>query len=353
MFKSELLRDLAPKASVAYQQTKKNANAAKFGNNRECDRVRPARAFFATDSSTDQERPPLLWTTLAQQFKDVARQWFIERAENAGVPWTELVRKYEAEDVQGQLMELAFETEDINIEYPSYYTQAFHGYDDGNLNWQCAMEGEAASLSMCVNYWRQMKDRGPHVIESWVRGNTTAKLAAYLDERGCDMPHTVLDVGSSVGVSTHYLQDAFPASKVTGLDLSPYFVAMATYRARIEGRPIHYIHADAEHTGLPSDSVDVVTVSYMFHEVPTDATNRILSELHRILRPGGVILICDLDGHQVRDNFVVSSFRKWAFEVTEPHVYQYVIPCPCPLCLPSIVSIYFLYSLSLSITLIV
>ena len=127
---------------------------------------------------------------------------------------------------------------------------------------------------------------------------------------------------------------------------------MATYRARIEGRPIHYIHADAEHTGLPSDSVDVVTVSYMFHEVPTDATNRILRVAPH-LRPGGVILICDLDGHQVRDNFVVSSFRKWAFEVTEPHVYQYVIPCPCPLCLPSIVSIYFLYSLSLSITLIV
>ena len=45
--------------------------------------------------------------------------------------------------------------------------------------------------------------------------------------------------------------------------------------------------------------------------------------MYRILRPGGVILICDLDGNQVRDNFVVSSFRKWAFEVAEPHIYQY------------------------------
>ena len=138
MFKSELLRDLAPKASVAYQETKKNANAKNFSNNRECDRVRPAvRSSRLIPLRTGES--PLLWTTLAQQFKDVARQWLIERAENAGVP-TELVRKYEAEDVQGQLMELAFETEDINIEYPSYYTQAFHGYDDGNLNWQCAME---------------------------------------------------------------------------------------------------------------------------------------------------------------------------------------------------------------------
>lgn len=324
VFKSNLLRDLAPKASVAYQQSLAE-DAAQFDANSklQATKKKPSRTFSATDASTDKEKPNVLWTALAQQFKDVARQWFIERAENSGVPWTELVQKYENEATQSTLMELAAETEDVMIEYPDYYTQAFHGYDEGNLNWPAAMEGEAASLSMCVNYWKSMKDRGPHVIESWVRGNTTAKLVAYLDERGCDTPHTLLDVGSSVGVSTQYLQEAFSQSRVAGLDLSPYFVAMATYRARTEGLPMQYIHADAEHTGLPTDSVDVVTVSYMFHEVPTQATNRILSELHRILKPGGVILICDVDGQQVRDNFVVSSFRKWAFEVTEPHIYQY------------------------------
>ena len=176
---------------------------------------------------------------------------------------------------------------------------------------------------MCVNYWRSDRHRGPQVTESWVRGNTTAKLSAYLDERGFGMPRSMLDVGASVGVSTQFLHEAFPGSEVTGLDLSPYFVAMATYRARENDLPIRYIHANAEHTGLPSGSVDVITVNYMLHEVPTEATKRILSELHRLLRPGGVILICDLDGDKVRDNFVVSSFRKWAFEVTEPHIYQY------------------------------
>lgn len=186
-----------------------------------------------------------------------------------------------------------------------------------------AMEGEAASLSMCVNYWRSDRHREPQVTESWVRGNTTARLSAYLDERGFGMPRSLLDVGASVGVSTQFLHEAFPRSEVTGLDLSPYFVAMATYRARENDLPIRYIHANAEHTGLPSGSVDVITVNYMLHEVPTEATKRILSELHRVLRPGGVILICDLDGDKVRDNFVVSSFRKWAFEVTEPHIYQY------------------------------
>ena len=185
------------------------------------------------------------------------------------------------------------------------------------------MEGEAASLSMCVNYWRSDRHREPQVTESWVRGNTTARLSAYLDERGFGMPRSMLDVGASVGVSTQFLHEAFPRSEVTGLDLSPYFVAMATYRARENNLPIRYIHANAEHTGLPSGSVDVITVNYMLHEVPTEATKRILSELHRVLRPGGVILICDLDGDKVRDNFVVSSFRKWAFEVTEPHIYQY------------------------------
>ena len=97
----------------------------------------------ATDASVDKEKPSFLWKALAQQFKDTARQWFIDRAENAGVPWRELVRKYEAEDVQGQLMmELAVATEDTNVKYPDYYTQAFHGYDDGNLNWQAGVNAK-------------------------------------------------------------------------------------------------------------------------------------------------------------------------------------------------------------------
>lgn len=32
------------------------------------------------------------------------------------------------------------EIEDPSVIYPAYYTVPFHGYDQGNLNWQAAFE---------------------------------------------------------------------------------------------------------------------------------------------------------------------------------------------------------------------
>ena len=43
----------------------------------------------------------------------------------------------------------------------------------------------------------------------------------------------ILDIGCSAGISTRTLADAFPeAASVTGLDLSPHFLAVAEYRER-------------------------------------------------------------------------------------------------------------------------
>ena len=44
--------------------------------------------------------------------------------------------------------------------------------------------------------------------------------------------HDALDLGCSAGLSTRALAEAFPSAQVTGLDLSPYFLAVAEYRER-------------------------------------------------------------------------------------------------------------------------
>jgi SAM-dependent methyltransferase len=42
----------------------------------------------------------------------------------------------------------------------------------------------------------------------------------------------VLDLGCSVGVSSRFLAAEYPQAQVVGLDLSPYFLAVAEYRER-------------------------------------------------------------------------------------------------------------------------
>ena len=55
-------------------------------------------------------------------------------------------------------------------------------------------------------------------------------IRSYLKDHNLPSPKAILDIGCSVGVSTHWLVDTFPGAEVSGLDLSPHFLAVAKYR---------------------------------------------------------------------------------------------------------------------------
>jgi ubiquinone/menaquinone biosynthesis C-methylase UbiE len=270
----------------------------------------------------------LSWELMSGTLKQMARAWFVNRAERKGIPWSKMVKANQSPEIMSVLENMKEKYEDTEIIYPSYYTRPFHGYDDGNLNWLCAQEGEAASLSMCVGYWKDFES--PLQAEQWVRHNITDNMQAYLDSQNVDSTkmEKILDIGCSIGVSTEYLQSHFSASSTTiiGLDLSPYFISMAALRAQQQGKDdiISYIHGNAENMHMIDDSsIDMITVNYVFHELPEDATREILEEIYKKLKPEGVLAIIDLDGANLQDHLVISQFRKFAFEMTEPHVYGY------------------------------
>ena len=276
------------------------------------------RNIFKMSSS---DNPPELWKLLSRNLKNTARDWFINRAERVGIDWNGLVLENK-KDMQ-KLKELYNSSSDPNMIYPSYYTQPFHGYDTGNLNWDAALEGEAATLSMAVNYW---KEANPVKTQDWLRYNVTNNIKNYIHE---NTPHletnNILDVGCSVGISTEFLYKTFrEAENVNGLDLSPFFVAMAKLRAEKFDFPIKYFHKNAEvMNNIHDNSYEVVVCNFIFHELPEQATINIIKEVNRILKPGGIIAIVDLNPKVVNDNLLLSKFRKWAFEVTEPHIYGY------------------------------
>lgn len=58
---------------------------------------------------------------------------------------------------------------------------------------------------------------------------------------------------------------------------------------------VTYVHANAETIPMQRGSQDMITASYMVHEMPATATKGFLTDAHRALRPGGVIAIVDGD----------------------------------------------------------
>jgi ubiquinone/menaquinone biosynthesis C-methylase UbiE len=216
-------------------------------------------------------------------------------AEKRGIPWADNVAALGASEVY----QIRSELEDATLAFPSYYTRPFHGYDDGNLNWKAAFEVEPATDAMALRVWKAETALSPADAQRRLRGGIFAAVRAFSERHAARAPQDVLDVGCSVGVSSRWLAGEFPGAQVTGLDLSPHFLAVAELRERQQGggagrrRRIKYVHANMEATGLPAASFDLVTVQFVIHECPAAVTAALVRECARLLRPGGVVAFTD------------------------------------------------------------
>ena len=71
-------------------------------------------------------------------------------------------------------------------------------------------------------------------------------------------------------------------------------LSVAKYRDT-HGEISEWRHAQAEKTGLPDASFDLVSLQYVIHELPRQATKHICQEAFRLLRKGGGIALVDID----------------------------------------------------------
>ncbi len=228
---------------------------------------------------------------LYQFAKQRARRMMIQRAEGIGVYWhkeaqalrsrnqpTDFAPEWEADLAQLRNDDLA---------YPDYYLKPFHAYAEGNLGWDPAMEAEVAAKAVHARIWPEEDAQGDIRLRKSYHDVVKANLA--------EAPATIVDLGCSVGLSTFSLQQTFPEAQITGIDLSPYFVAIAQYRGQQRHATIQWKHAAAENTGLPAAAYDLVSACLVFHELPRTAAREILREGRRLLKPGGHFTLMDMN----------------------------------------------------------
>lgn len=79
--------------------------------------------------------------------------------------------------------------------------------------------------------------------------------------------------------------------ELVGIDLSPKMLAVARRRAAELGREVDLREGDAEQLPFPDTSFDTVVCTLAVCAVPD--RDRALAEMHRVLRPGGRLLLLD------------------------------------------------------------
>lgn len=103
---------------------------------------------------------------------------------------------------------------------------------------------------------------------------------------------TVLEVGPGPGYFSAALARAVPAGKLILADVQPEMLTMA--KERLDARGISnadYRCADAAALPLSDDSVDAAVLAAVLGECPD--RDACLREVRRVLRPGGVLSICE------------------------------------------------------------
>jgi ubiquinone/menaquinone biosynthesis C-methylase UbiE len=97
----------------------------------------------------------------------------------------------------------------------------------------------------------------------------------------------LLEVGCGMG--TDLLQFARGGARCTGIDLTPRSIEITRHRFKLYGADGNFMISDGEHLPFQSESFDVVYSNGVLHHTPDTAGS--IREVHRVLRPGGVVKI--------------------------------------------------------------
>lgn len=104
----------------------------------------------------------------------------------------------------------------------------------------------------------------------------------------------VLDVGCGTGTLAILARRKLGAAgSVTGIDPAPEMIARARSKAARAGLTIQFDTALAEALPFPNAQFDVVLCTVMLHHVRRAVRPAVLSEIRRVLKPGGRVLLAD------------------------------------------------------------
>jgi ubiquinone/menaquinone biosynthesis C-methylase UbiE len=126
--------------------------------------------------------------------------------------------------------------------------------------------------------------------------------------------NTILEIGSSAGYRLNALKNTFPESSVFGLEPSE----KAIEYGKANYKQVNFTHGTADNLSEYEDvSIDVLIVGFVFYVIDRNILFKVISEIDRVLKNNGVIVIIDFfsetslkNAYQHIDEFEAYSYKQ-------------------------------------------
>jgi ubiquinone/menaquinone biosynthesis C-methylase UbiE len=215
--------------------------------------------------------------------------------------------------------------------FPAYYADStFHYQSGGWLTSRSSRAYEFSTESLFFGRQDAMQRAALVPLAAW------AARQAGVGAGGEGL--RVLEVAAGTGRFHTFIRDNYPRARSTVSDLSPFYLERARENMRAWRRirggggggggggddddSVDYVLCKAEDVPRPDASFDVVTCTYLFHELPEEARVACAEEWRRLLRPGGLVVLTD--SVQIGDRPAWDASIGAFGDFNEPHYRNYV-----------------------------
>lgn len=173
--------------------------------------------------------------------------------------------------------------------------------------------------------WLAHRLAGGRGLDAILRRRAADIVAKAEMDRHVPADGRCIDVGSGLGHVVEALLRSAPARRCVGVD--PVWTPAERLRRRLDGAAAgrwRFLAADGRRLPFADGSFDAAWMAFVLHHVPYDGQWRLLDEVRRVLRPGGVFLLLeDVPANEAEWRVVETADRRLNVETAHaPHRYR-------------------------------
>jgi len=156
-----------------------------------------------------------------------------------------------------------------------------------------------------AEFWSNVADKYDRVVDLQIGGKTRSMVRERVAREG----HLgrLVEFGCGTGFYTEIL--AHKADTLLATDIAPGMLDVA--RQRVNAPNITFRAEDCQRTSLTDGAFDTAFISLVMHFTLPDQT---LAEMHRILRPGGTLILVNLDPQVLKGVMRIRSLLRIIFQ---------------------------------------